>query len=101
LLTHQDASPGRWWWSCACSARERVEWPGWLELDAREDVGVACVCLAVAGSLCGACVCVWGLDARSRRVAGAARVGGELLSAICQLHAALVVHAVGLEAVVG
>jgi hypothetical protein len=29
------------------------------------------------------------------------RGGGELLSAICQLHAAFVVHAVGLEAVVG
>jgi hypothetical protein len=74
-------------------------------LDAREEVGVACVCLAVAGSLCGACVCVcvcvWGLDAYSLRVAGAVRVGSELLSAICQLHAALVVHAIGLEAVVG
>jgi hypothetical protein len=27
-------------------------------LDAREEVGVARVCLVVAGSLCGACVCV-------------------------------------------
>jgi hypothetical protein len=86
LLTHQDASPERWWSSCACSARERVG--GW-ESNAREEVGVACVCRAVAGSLCGACVCVWGLDACSLRVAGAVR---EWVVSCCQASVSCMQH---------